>query len=297
MDRLYKKWFWPLSLPALVLFVLVVLIPFVLGVFYSFTAWRGSYWKDADGPFGAIIGFENYQKAFSNPRFIDSFIYTAAYALVSTLVIVTVALTLALLLNRLRKGAGIYRTIFFMPNLLGGLALGYIWAVIFEVVFTQVIFARNFIDIPFLRNMTQSRWPALFALVIMTTWQSAGYMMLIFINGLNNIPTELYEAADIDGATFWQTFRYVTIPMLMSSFTIVFFLQLSGAFKLLDQNVALTDGNFNTRMLAMQILRTTRDTSPPDYGLAQAQAVIFFILIATFTLTQVYITKQREIEA
>lgn len=297
MDRLYKKWFWPLSLPALVLFVLVVLIPFILGVFYSFTAWRGSYWKDADGPLGAVIGLENYQKAFSNPRFIDSFIYTAAYAVVSTIVIVTVALTLALLLNRLRKGAGIYRTIFFMPNLLGGLALGYIWAVIFEVVFTQVIFSRNFIDIPFLRNMTQSRWPALFALVIMTTWQSAGYMMLIFINGLNNIPTELYEAADIDGATFGQTFRYVTIPMLMPSFTIVFFLQLSGAFKLLDQNVALTDGNFNTRMLAMQILRTTRDTSPPDYGLAQAQAVIFFILIATFTLTQVYITKKREIEA
>ena len=123
----------------------------------------------------------------------------------------------------------------------------------------------------------------------------AGYMMLIYTTGLNNIPTDLSEAAAIDGANVFQRFRYITIPMLMPSFTIVFFLTLSKCFMLLDPNVALTDGNFNTRLLAMQILRTTKDTNPPDYGLAQAQAVIFFLLIAAVTLTQVVVTKRRRL--
>ena len=177
------------------------------------------------------------------------------------------------------------------------MALGYIWQFIFEIVFSQLIFNKDgIINIPFFCNMLQDRYKAMIALAILVTWQMAGYMMLIYTTGLNNIPTDLSEAAAIDGANVFQRFRYITIPMLMPSFTIVFFLTLSKCFMLLDPNVALTDGNFNTRLLAMQILRTTKDTNPPDYGLAQAQAVIFFLLIAAVTLTQVVVTKKKEVE-
>ena len=136
----------------------------------------------------------------------------------------------------------------------------------------------------------------MFAIVIVYTWQMAGYMMLIYTNGLNGVPSDLTEAAAIDGANVFQRFRHITVPMLMPSFTIVFFLTLSKSFMLLDPNVALTDGKFNTRLLAMQILRITQDTNPPDYGMAQAQAVVFFLLIATITLIQVRITSSKEVE-
>lgn len=144
--------------------------------------------------------------------------------------------------------------------------------------------------------MTQNHTKAFWALALMVTWQQAGYMMIIYLNGLNAISQDLYEAAKMDGATGGQRFRYLTAPLLMPSFTIVLFLTLSGSFKLLDQNIALTDGDFNTRLLAMQILQTTNDTTPPNYGLAQAQAVVFFVIIAIISLTQVYVTKKREVE-
>jgi len=185
-----------------------------------------------------------------------------------------------------------------MPNLLGGLALGFIWAFIFEIVFSQFIFNKDgIISIPFLTNMTQDNTKALIALVILVTWQMGGYLMLIYVNGLNSIPMDLYEAAKIDGAGTIQTFIHITIPMLMPAFTITFFLTLANSFKLLDQNVALTNGNFDTRMLAYQILHTPMDKLPPNYGVAQAQAVIFFVLIAVVTLFQVYVTKKKEVEA
>lgn len=299
MERFYKKWFLPLAIPAIVLFVGVIFIPFLVGVFYSFTGWRGTYFVGGgQNPLDALVGINNYIKAFHSEKFINALIYTVKYTIVAVVWINFVGLALALLVTKISKGAGIFRTIFFMPNLLGGLALGFIWAFIFEVVFSKFIFnADGIISIPFLTNMTQDNTKALFALLILVTWQMGGYLMLIYVNGLNSIPTELYEAAKIDGAGAIQTFIHITIPMLMPAFTITFFLTLANSFKLLDQNVALTDGNFGTRMLATQILRTTRDTSPPDYGMAQAQAVIFFILIAVVTLIQVSVTKKREVEA
>lgn len=147
-----------------------------------------------------------------------------------------------------------------------------------------------------LRFMTQSPVKALFALLIMTTWQNAGYMMIIYVGGLNTISGDLYEAASLDGANAFQRFRKITLPLLMPSVTVVLFLTLSNSFKLLDQNVALTDGEFGTRMLALQILRTLKDTSPPDYGAAQAQAVIFFVVVAVISLIQVYVTGKKEVE-
>ena len=296
MDKYYKKRFLPLALPALILFVLVILLPFILGVIYSFTSWRGSYF--AGGTiWESFVGFENYLKAFRTKKFVDALIYSIKFTVIAVIIINVTSLCMSLLATYIHKGASAYRTIYFLPNLLGGLALGYIWQFIFQIIFSKLLFGpEGVISIPFLTNMTQDNTKALFALAILFTWQQAGYMILIYINGLNNIPKDLIEAAEIDGANTFQRFRSITIPMLMPSFTIVFFLTLSRCFMLLDQNIALTDGDFGTRLLAMQILRTTRDSSPPNYGLAQAQAVIFFIIIATVTIIQVSITSKKEVE-
>lgn len=300
---IYRKWFWPLLLPALILFVLVIVFPFIVGVLNSFLAWRGTYYFDPDtgtratNMFKSFVGFENYKLAFGDERFIRALVYTVQFTLVAVVVLNIVGLCLALLVNRVQKGAGLFRTVFFMPNMLGGLALGFIWQFIFQIVFTDILFSpEGLLYIPFLRYMTQNSTKALFALVILNAWQYSGYMMIIYIAGLNNISRDYYEAASIDGASSLRTFRSITVPMLMPSFTVVFFLTLSNSFKLLDQNIALTDGEFNTRLLAMQILRTVKDTTPPDYGKAQAQAVIFFLLVAAITLTQVHLTKKRELE-
>jgi raffinose/stachyose/melibiose transport system permease protein len=301
--NIYKKWFWPFLIPALALFILVILLPFVMGVFNSFAAWRGIYYFDpqtgtrAASAFNSLVGLANYKAAFQDERFIRALGYTVRYTLMAVISINIAALCLALLVNRIAHGAGLFRTTFFLPNMLGGLALGFIWQFIFQIIFTDVLFGpQGIFHIEFLRYMTQDSTKALFALVFLNTWQTAGYMMIIYIAGLNNIPKDFYEAASIDGASSWRTFRNITVPMLMPSFTVVFFMTLAGSFKLLDQNVALTDGEFNTRMLAMQILRTIKDTTPSDYGKAQAQAVIFFIIVAVITLTQVNITKKRELE-
>ncbi len=296
MNKYYRRWFMPAVAPAIALFLAVIAVPFAVGVLYSFTSWRGTYF--AGGALSdSFVGFANYINAFKNPRFLSAFGYTVKFTLLSVVVINISALALALMVTSIRRGSSAYRTVFFLPNLLGGLALGFVWQFIFQNVFSDILFGTNgIVNIPFLTNMLQDNNKALIALVILVTWQMAGYMMIIYITGLNSIPAELYEAAQIDGAGKLQQFRVITLPMLSSAITIVFFLTLANSFKLLDQNVALTDGNFNTRLLAMQILRTTRDTAPPDYGMAQAQAVIFFVLIAIVTSVQLYLTKRREVE-
>lgn len=297
MEKYYKKWFKPLLLPAVILFVGVIIIPFIIGVFYSFSAWRGTYFHGGANAFESFVGLRNYAKVFQNSQFLDALLYTLKFTLMAVIAVSVAGLVMAMMISVLRKGSGVYRTIFFMPNLLGGLALGFIWQFIFQIVYSKMLFGEEgLLHIPFLTNMTQDSTKTLIALVIMVVWQMAGYMMLIFVAGINNISSDLYEAASIDGAGAFTKFRKITLPMLMPSFTIVLFLTLSNCFKLLDQNVALTDGNFNTRLLALQILRTTKDTRPPDYGLAQAQAVIFFTLIAIVGLIQVSYTKKKEVE-
>lgn len=257
MDRYYKKRFVPLALPALILFVMVIVIPFIMGVIYSFTAWRGTYFAGGDHFWEAFVGFDNYVKAFKTKKFLDAFVYTIKVTLVAVVAINVVSLAMALLATSLNKGAAAYRTIYFLPNLLGGLALGYIWQFIFEIVFSKILFGEDgIISIPALCNMTQDNTKALFALVMLITWQMAGYMMIIYTTGLNNIPKDLSEAAAIDGAGTWQRFKSITVPMLMPSFTIVFFLTLSKCFMLLDQNVALTDGNFSFFIGNVEIEKT-----------------------------------------
>ena len=298
MEKYYKKWFKIMNIPAIILFVVVILVPFIMGVAYSFTAWRGSYFKGSEHWYGALVGFKNYIKVFHSQKFITSFIYTIKFTVVAVVIKNIVSLGMALMVRKVGKGKGFFRTVFFFPNLLGGLAMGFIWSFIFQNVYSLMLFGEESpIHIPFLCDMLQDPNKAVFAMAIMATWQTAGYLMLIYLNGLNNIPEDLYEAASIDGATAWQKFRHITVPMLMPAFTIVFFLTLSSSFKMLDENLALTGGDFGTRMLSLQILLTTRENTPPNYGMAQAQAVIFFILIATVSIIQVIVTKRKEIEA
>ena len=288
MEKYYKKWFKILNIPAAILFVVVILVPFIMGMAYSFTAWRGSYFKGSEHWYGALVGFKNYIKVFHSQKFITSFIYTIKFTIVAVVVKNIVSLGMALMVRKVGKGKGFFRTGFFFPNLLGGLAMGFIWSFIFQNVYSLMLFGEDSpIHIPFLCDMLQDPNKAVFAMAIMATWQTAGYLMLIYLNGLNNIPEDLYEAASIDGATAWQKFRHITVPMLMPAFTIVFFLTLSSSFKMLDENLALTGGDFGTRMLSLQILLTTRENTPPNYGMAQAQAVIFFILIAVVSIVQV----------
>lgn len=298
MEKYYKKWFKILNIPAAILFVVVILVPFIMGMAYSFTAWRGSYFKGSEHWYGALVGFKNYIKVFHSQKFITSFIYTIKFTIVAVVAKNIVSLGMALMVRKVGKGKGFFRTVFFFPNLLGGLAMGFIWSFIFQNVYALMLFGEDSpIHIPFLCDMLQDPNKAVFAMAIMATWQTAGYLMLIYLNGLNNIPEDLYEAASIDGATAWQKFRHITVPMLMPAFTIVFFLTLSSSFKMLDENLALTGGDFGTRMLSLQILLTTRENTPPNYGMAQAQAVIFFILIAVVSIVQVIVTKRKEIEA
>lgn len=298
MEKYYKKWFKILNIPAAILFVVVILVPFIMGMAYSFTAWRGSYFKGSEHWYGALVGFKNYIKVFHSQKFITSFIHTIKFTIVAVVAKNIVSLGMALMVRKVGKGKGFFRTVFFFPNLLGGLAMGFIWSFIFQNVYSLMLFGEDSpIHIPFLCDMLQDPNKAVFAMAIMATWQTAGYLMLIYLNGLNNIPEDLYEAASIDGATAWQKFRHITVPMLMPAFTIVFFLTLSSSFKMLDENLALTGGDFGTRMLSLQILLTTRENTPPNYGMAQAQAVIFFILIAVVSIVQVIVTKRKEIEA
>ena len=296
MERFYKKASVWLTLPSMLLFFTVIVIPFIIGVIYSFASWRGTYFAGGS-IWESFVGLDNYSRIFRDKKFLSALANTAEYTFLAVIMVNVVSLTLALRVHKLIRGGGIFRTIYFIPNLLGGLALGYIWQFIFQIVYTKILFGpEGVIHIPALMNMTQNHTKAFWALALMVTWQQAGYMMIIYLNGLNAISQDLYEAAKMDGATGGQRFRYLTAPLLMPSFTIVLFLTLSGSFKLLDQNIALTDGDFNTRLLAMQILQTTNDTTPPNYGLAQAQAVVFFVIIAIISLTQVYVTKKREVE-
>ena len=298
MKTFFKKKFWFMVLPSIVLFLMVIIVPFIEGVVYSFTEWRGAYFVGGEHWWDAIVGLKNYLGIFRSKKFLGAMGYTAMYAVLAVIVQNTVSLMLALMVKKLTKGKGIFRTILFLPYVLGMLAMGYIWRFIFENVFSQFLFGTDsIIHIELLNNILQNQWKALLAYAIVGTWQVAGYYLVIYLNGLNNISEDLYEAARIDGAGTWYQFRKITLPLLMPSFTIVLFMSLASSFKMLDLNVSLTEGNFGTTMISYMILKTVRESSPPKYGVAQAQAVVFFIIIAAISITQVIITKRKEVES
>ncbi len=279
MQKTTKKYFPIFVLPTLIAFFIAFVIPFIWGVYLSFFKFKTIKKK-------TFVGFENYIKAFQNDNFINAFKFTVIFAIVAVIIINVIAFTLAVLLTRKVKGTNFFRTIFFMPNLIGGIVLGYIWNSIFNAIL------KNY-GTTLVNDAKYGFW----GLIILMSWQLIGYMMIIYIAGLQNVPTELKEAADIDGATWWQKLRKITIPMVMPSITICMFLSLSNCFKLFDQNLSLTNGApmRETSMLALDIYNTFYG-SGTSKGIGQAKAVVFFITVAVISLAQLYATRSKEVE-
>lgn len=290
MGKALKRW-WPLfMLPTCLAFMIGFVIPFIQGFYLSFC----QFIIISNAHF---VGIENYVRALSDPQFSTSFFFTVAFAFLSTVLINVIALAIAQALTRKAlKGTNIFRTIFFMPNLIGGIVLGYIWSMIFDgflVAYGQSVVLNSHFGF----------W----GLIILLCWQQVGYMMIIYIAGLQSVPEDMLEAARIDGATNWQTLWKVTIPNMMSSFTICIFLTLTNGFKLFDQNLALTGGRpflqqadgsviKTTEMLALNIYNSFYSGSGNNRGVAQAKAVLFFILVAAIGLIQLRATRKKEVQ-
>ncbi|MDD3206853.1 MAG: sugar ABC transporter permease [Lachnospiraceae bacterium] len=279
MQKAYKKYFAVFALPTLIAFLLFFILPFILGIglsFCKFTTVTNAKW----------IGIGNYIKAFSNKDFLNALWFTTKFMIVSVVTINVFGFILAYALTREIKGRNLFRTIFFMPNLIGGIVLGYIWQLIINGVLGS-----------FGVTITTDANYGFWGLIILMNWQLIGYMMIIYIAGIQNIPTELVEAAQIDGATKTQALFKVTIPMVMPSVTICLFLTLTNSFKLFDQNLALTAGapGKQTQMLALDIYNTFYNRNGWE-GVGQAKAVIFFLIVGIIALTQLYFTRRREVE-
>ena len=282
MEKALKKYSPLFVIPTFAAFVIGFIIPFVEGLYLSFcqfTTVKNAKW----------VGFSNYQRVFADESFTNALGFTVSYAVVSIVVINVIALGLALLLTRNLKGTNIFRTIFFMPNLIGGIVLGYIWQILINCLLSIV-------GEPLLAlNETAGYW----GLIVLTAWQQIGYMMIIYIAGLQNVPGELLEAAEIDGASSLTTLLKVKIPMIMSSITICVFLTLTNSFKLFDQNLALTAGDpkHMTEMLALNIYNTFYARAGAQWkGLGQAKAVIFCILVIAISMIQLKATRSKEVQ-
>ncbi|AKG03636.1 ABC transporter permease [Salimicrobium jeotgali] len=278
--------FWLFLTPVILGLGIVVVIPFVYGLVYSFTDWNGLTANN-------FIGLENYIKLFQEDEFMNSIWFTIKFAVITVLLLNIFGLGLALLVTRNMKTNNLMRTIFFMPNLIGGLILGFIWQFIFISVFGDI---SGITGIEGLSGWLSTTNTGFWGLVILTSWQMAGYIMIIYIAYLENVPKELIEASKIDGANAVQRFKNVIFPLVAPAFTVSMFLTLSMSFKIYDQNLSLTNGGpFNsTQMVAMEIVRTA--FSDREMAYAQAKAVIFFLIVAVISLTQVYYNKKREVD-
>ena len=281
MEKTLKKYFPFFVLPTFLTFAIVFLIPFVLGVGLSFTKFTTIF-------NAKFVGISNYTKAFaSSQRFIQAFGFTTIFTIVTIITINIIAFAIALALTREIKGSNLFRTVFFMPNLIGGIVLGYTWQVMLNSVLLKLIG----------KGLLASETYGFWGLVLLTNWQLIGYMMVIYIAGLQNVPQSLIEAAQIDGASKWTILKNVTIPMVMPSITICLFLTLTNSFKLYDQNLALTAGAplYKTEMLAMNIVNTMFAKVGFE-GVGQAKAFIFFIMVAAISFVQLKFTRDREVE-
>ena len=289
MRRSLRRWFALFLLPMVAAFCIGFVWPFLHGLFLSFCKFKTtSKWT--------WVGIDNYVKAFADESFRYSFTYTAVFAIVSLVLINVLAFAVAYALTQKIRGANLFRTVFFMPNLIGGIVLGYIWSMIFD----------GFLGRYGTSIITDSTW-GFWGLIILMCWQQIGYMMIIYIAGLQAVPEDMLEAARIDGATPWQTLWKVTIPNVMPSITICMFLTLTNGFKLFDQNLALTGGLpyiinpdgtsvHTTEMLALNIYNTFYGQNSSARGVAQAKAVLFFILGAGIGLAQLTATRKKEVQ-
>ena len=287
--RSIQRWSPVFLLPMVTAFAIGFVWPFLQGLFLSFTKFKTtSKWE--------WVGFSNYLKAFEDESFRYSFGYTAVYAIISLVLINVLAFAIAYALTQKIKGANLFRTVFFMPNLIGGIVLGYIWSMIFD----GLLSAYN---TSILMDTSWGFW----GLIILMCWQQIGYMMIIYIAGLQAVPGDMLEAARIDGANAWHTLFRITIPNVMPSITICMFLTLTNSFKLFDQNLALTGGQpyiinpdgssvHTTEMLALNIYNTFYGQNVNSRGVAQAKAVLFFILVAAIGLLQLSATRKKEVQ-
>ncbi len=280
-------WFWLFVGPIFLAFLIVVIIPMFRGIYFSFTDWNGISNQVT------FVGLENYKKALSDPEFFTAFKFTATFAIISVFTINIMGFLLALLVTQGLKGSNFQRSVFFMPNLIGGLILGFVWQFIFVKAFDNI---GGSLHLPFLEGWLSTQTTGFWGLVILMSWQMSGYMMIIYIAAIQSIPESLIEAAKIDGANSLQRLRFITLPMVMPAFTVGLFLSLSNSFKLFDQNLALTNGGpyGSTEMLALNIYQTAFARN--QLGFAQAKAVIFLLSVAVITLTQIYLTKSKEVE-
>ena len=283
MEKALKRYAPIFVLPTFLAFTIGFIVPFFQGLYLSFCEFTTA--KNAK-----FIGFENYINIFGDETFVDAFGFTVLFAIVSILSINVIAFALALILTRDKlKGTNVFRTVFFMPNLIGGIVLGYIWQILINCVLSIV-------GEPLLAlNTSAGYW----GLIILMCWQQIGYMMIIYIAGIQNVPETLTEAAAIDGATSWQTLLKVKLPMVMPSITICAFLTLTNSFKLFDQNLALTAGEpaHATEMLALNIYNTFYARAGAQWkGLGQAKAVVFCILVIVISLIQFKATHSKEVQ-
>ena len=279
MQKSIKRYFPIFVLPTLIAFIIAFLYPFIMGIYLSFTEFTTV--KDA-----TWVGISNYKKIFLDQNFLNALVFTVKFTIVSVVTINVFGFLMAYALTRGIKGTNLFRTVFFMPNLIGGIVLGYIWQLLLNGILAKFGVTLSF-------DAKYGFW----GLVILMNWQLIGYMMIIYIAGIQNIPGELIEAAKIDGANSWQLLRHVTLPMLMPTITICTFLTLTNGFKLFDQNFALTGGNpaKMSQLLALNIYDTMYGTTGWQ-GVGQAKAVIFFILVAVIALIQNKLTTSKEVQ-
>lgn len=282
MEKAIRK-YWPVFLlPTFAAFVIGFIWPFLWGIYLSFH-------KFITVSKTTFVGFDNYIKVFQDSTFVSAFWFTAAFTVVSTVVINVIAFLIALALTRGIRGTNIFRTVFFLPNLIGGIVLGYIWQILLNGILTNL-------GLPLLALDARNGF---WGLIILMCWQQIGYMMIIYIAGLQNVPPELLEAASIDGANGTQTLFKVKLPMVMPSVTICTFLTLTNSFKLFDQNLSLTNGEpaKASQMLALNIYDTFYARSGAQWkGIGQAKAVVFFLLVVGISLIQLYFTRRKEVQ-
>lgn len=281
MQKTLKKYFAFFVLPTVLAFLIAFVIPFILGVYLSFT----EFTTVVDAKW---VGLSNYVKAFTaNTEFLNALWFTVKFTVISVISINIFSFLFAMMLTKGKKGTNLFRTVFFMPNLIGGIVLGYIWQLIINGVLYNFGVTLTF-------NQKYGFW----GLVILMNWQLIGYMMIIYIAGIQNIPGDLVDAASVDGANPLQVMRHVTIPLVMPSITICLFLTLTNSFKLFAQNLALTAGapSKQTEMLALNIYNTFYGKSGWE-GVGQAKAVVFFILVAILAFLQLVLTRSKEVES
>ena len=279
-NKMMKKYFPVFVLPTLLAFTIGFIVPFIMGVYLSFC----KFTTVTDAKF---VGLQNYVKIFTEDgTFGHALWYTTAFTVVSVVLINVIGFAVALLLTKKIKGTNIFRTVFFMPNLIGGIILGYVWQLLLNGLLLQIN-----------KTLTYSSVYGFWGLVILMCWQQIGYMMIIYIAGIQNIPGELIEAAQIDGANKGQLLKHVIIPMVMPSLTICTFLTLTNSFKLFDQNLALTNGEPSnmSEMLALNIFNTFYGRTGWE-GVGQAKAVIFFILVGAIAMIQNRLTRSKEVQ-